>query len=125
MKISVCIPMYNEEAIAADCARTLHDAMTAHSVMTGDSFEIIFCDDGSTDRCADCVREAAAQLSDITVVGYTDNRGKGSAVREAIAASTGDIVIYTDCDPGLRHRCYRQSGRSAQGERSRCAHRLA
>ena len=98
MKISVCIPMYNEEAIAADCARTLHDAMTAHSVMTGDSFEIIFCDDGSTDRCADCVREAAAQLSDITVVGYTDNRGKGSAVREAIAASTGDIVIYTDCD---------------------------
>lgn len=98
MKISVCIPMYNEEAIAADCARTLHDAMAAHTVMTGDSFEIIFCDDGSRDKCADRVREVATELDDIKVVGYSDNRGKGSAVREAIAASEGDIVIYTDCD---------------------------
>lgn len=98
MKISVCIPMYNEEAIAADCARTLHDAMAAHTVMTGDSFEIIFCDDGSRDKCADRVREVAGELDDIRVVGYPDNRGKGSAVREAIAASEGDIVIYTDCD---------------------------
>ena len=31
-------------------------------------------------------------------VGYPDNRGKGSAVREAIAASEGDIVMYLDCD---------------------------
>lgn len=98
MKISVCIPMYNEEAIAADCARTLHDAMAAHTVMTGDSFEIIFCDDGSRDKCADRAREVSAELGDIKVVGYSDNRGKGSAVREAIAASEGDIVIYTDCD---------------------------
>lgn len=98
MKVSICIPMYNEEAIAADCARTLHDAMAAHTVLTGDSFEIIFCDDGSSDKCAERVREVAAELSDILVVGYPDNRGKGSAVREAIAASSGDIVIYTDCD---------------------------
>lgn len=90
--------MYNEEAIAADCARTLHDAMAAHTVMSGDSFEIIFCDDGSRDQCAERVREVAKELSDIKVVGYSDNRGKGSAVREAIANTDGDIVIYTDCD---------------------------
>ena len=58
MKISVCVPMYNEEKIAADCAKTLHDVMSANQVMTGDDFEIIFCDDGSTDNCGECVRGA-------------------------------------------------------------------
>ena len=31
-------------------------------------------------------------------MGYPDNKGKGGAVRTAFAASTGDIVLYTDCD---------------------------
>lgn len=101
MKINVCIPMYNESSIAADTARTLHAACSLFAEQSGDDYEIIFCDDGSADDCADIVRREAEALGDgaaIRVVGYPDNRGKGSAVRTAIAASDGDIVIYTDCD---------------------------
>lgn len=98
MKISVCVPMYNEEKIAADCAKTLHDVMSANQVMTGDDFEIIFCDDGSIDNCGERVRKLTGEYHGLRVVGYPDNRGKGSAVREAIAASEGDIVMYLDCD---------------------------
>ena len=99
MKISLCIPMYNEAKIAADTARTLWDAMAENRRRYGWDFEILFVDDGSLDDCARRVRDVAAEgKGEIRVVGYEKNRGKGAAVREAVLASDGDIVIYTDCD---------------------------
>ena len=99
MKISLCIPMYNEAKIAADTARTLWEAMAENRRCHGWDFEILFADDGSLDDCADRVRAVAADgKGEIRTVGYERNRGKGSAVREAVLASTGDIVLYTDCD---------------------------
>lgn len=101
MRVTVCIPMYNESSIAAGCVRALYSACADFSGKTGDSYEVIFCDDGSSDDCADIVRREAEALGDavdIRVVGYGKNRGKGSAVRTAFAASTGDVVLYTDCD---------------------------
>lgn len=92
MKISVCIPMYNESSIIADCARTLQKYMAANF----EDFEIIFSDDGSRDGSADIVRELA--LPNVRVVGYEHNRGKGCAVRTAMLAAEGDIVMFTDAD---------------------------
>lgn len=98
--ISVLIPMYNESAIAADTARTLWRAMDALRKEHGWSFEILFSDDGSRDGCAALVEETAKSenLTGVRVIRYEDNRGKGSAVREAVLASRGEIVLYTDCD---------------------------
>lgn len=92
MKFSLCIPMYNEAAIIADTAKTLSDYMTAHF----DEYEILFSDDGSTDGSADIVR--ALELPHVRVIGYPDNRGKGSAVREAMLEAEGDVVMFTDSD---------------------------
>ena len=98
--VSVCIPMYNEAQIAADTARTLWRAMDTFRKQYGWSFEVIFSDDGSRDGCAEIVQQTAAaeSLDGVRVIRYEDNRGKGSAVREAVLASLGDIVLYTDCD---------------------------
>ena len=93
MKLSVCIPMYNESAIAAEAVKTFSDA--CEKILPGD-WEVIFCDDGSRDGCGDIVRGSG--IGGVRVVGYEDNRGKGSAVRTAIAESRGDIVVVTDCD---------------------------
>lgn len=93
MKISLCIPMYNETSIIADTARTLTEYMTAN--FPGE-YEIIFSDDGSTDGSADLVRGLA--LPGVRVVGYEKNRGKGCAVRTALLAAQGDIVMFTDAD---------------------------
>jgi len=100
MKISVCIPMYNEAQIAADTARTVWKAMDGLRRLHGWDFEVIFADDGSRDDCAARVECAAREdgLDGVRVVGYGENRGKGAAVREAVLASDGDIVFYTDCD---------------------------
>ncbi len=92
MKISVCIPMYNENKIIADTARRLQQYMS----QSFSDWEVIFSDDGSTDGCGDTVR--ALGLEGVKVVGYEQNRGKGCAVRTAMLASEGDIVMFTDSD---------------------------
>ncbi len=92
MKISVCIPMYNENRIIAQSAKDLSRYMQE----SFDDYEILFCDDGSRDGCAETVRSLA--LPNVRVIGYPDNRGKGSAVRTAMLDATGDIRMFTDAD---------------------------
>ena len=92
--------MYNERAICVDTARTLCHAMTDFCEDKGYDWEILFCDDGSTDGSPKVLQEAVEKerLSQVRCVGYERNRGKGAAVRTAVLASVGDIVLYTDCD---------------------------
>ena len=92
MKMSVCIPMYNESSIIADCARELYKYMSANF----EDFEIIFSDDGSHDGSADIIR--SLELPGVRVVGYEQNHGKGYAVRTAMLAAEGDVVMFTDAD---------------------------
>lgn len=100
MKISLVIPMYNESSIAADTVRTVSAYMEKLAAERGLDYEVLFSNDGSTDNCADIVRDTAAELgnSRIRVTGYEKNRGKGSAVRHAMLETDGDAVICTDCD---------------------------
>ena len=98
MTVSVCIPMYNESDTVENCAAELYKKMCSYREKTGRKFEIIFSDDGSTDDGREKAEKFAAERPEIRVIGYADNRGKGSAVREGIAASCGDVVLYTDCD---------------------------
>jgi glycosyltransferase involved in cell wall biosynthesis len=90
LRLSVLIPVYNER----NTIETILDRVRASSVRT----EIICVDDCSTDG----TRERLVELHD---AGYIDrlifqpqNRGKGAAIRTALAASTGDIVIVQDAD---------------------------
>ncbi|MDD6800281.1 MAG: glycosyltransferase [Firmicutes bacterium] len=96
IKLSVCIPMYNEEKIASDTARTLTDFMTKRFGAEG--WEIIFSNDGSKDSCASVISDFSKTDGRVRLVGYKDNRGKGSAVRTAVLAAEGDYILYTDCD---------------------------
>ncbi len=98
MKISVCIPMYNEASIIADNARKLWQYMEENFV-TSDGmrdYEIIYSNDGSKDGCDKIVE--SLNLPGIKVVGYENNKGKGFAVKTAMLASAGDIVMFTDAD---------------------------
>ena len=98
MTVSVCIPMYNEIGCAEGSAASLYDKMKSLESQKGISFEIVFCDDGSTDGCGDALRAFASDKPEITVTGYPDNRGKGHAVKRAILESRGDVAVFTDCD---------------------------
>ncbi len=90
--ITLIIPMYNESGIIKDTATTLDKYMREYF----DSYEILFCDDGSKDGCGDIVREL--MLPNVRVTGYHDNKGKGSAVRHAMLEARGEIIMFTDAD---------------------------
>lgn len=92
MKFSLVIPMYNEKSIIADTAKTLSDYMDAHF----EDYEILFSNDGSKDGCDEIVREL--NLPNVRVTGYSNNQGKGCAVRTAVLEAKGDIVMFTDAD---------------------------
>ena len=93
--VSVIIPMYNEEA---SCAERIALLLSEMGKMFGSGFEVIVSNDGSTDRTKEIIESLLPRCKNLRLVSYDDNRGKGSAVREGILASSGDIVFYTDCD---------------------------
>jgi dolichyl-phosphate beta-glucosyltransferase len=84
--------MYNESSIICDTAKTISEYMEK----TFEDYEIIFANDGSKDGCDKLVEEL--KLPCVRVVGYEVNRGKGYAVRTAMLAAEGDIIMFTDAD---------------------------
>ncbi len=92
MKVSLCIPMYNESSIINATLKTVSDYMEA----TFDDYEVLFSDDGSTDNCRKAVEEFPNER--IRAVGYEKNQGKGAAIRHGVMNATGDVIIFTDCD---------------------------
>jgi glycosyltransferase involved in cell wall biosynthesis len=88
--VSVLIPVYNEvETIAEIVAR-----VRATPYLT----EIICVDDCSTDGTRDVLAQLLRDKKIAQAIYQQRNRGKGAAVRAAIAASHGDIVIVQDAD---------------------------
>ncbi len=92
MKISLCIPMYNEEKTVGDTISRVRAYMTDNF----DDWEVIFSDDGSTDGSLAIVKAAADDH--VRAVTYEKNKGKGAAVRNGVLNAAGDIIIFTDCD---------------------------
>lgn len=92
--------MYNEISTVRDTAEALSKEMTEYCRRSGSLCEVIFSCDGSTDGSYDAVpiTSGMAGAVEIKRVRSEVNRGKGSAVRRAVAASSGEVVMYTDCD---------------------------
>jgi glycosyltransferase involved in cell wall biosynthesis len=85
-KLSVIVPACNER-------ETIVEALRRVKAAPGEK-EIIVVDDGSTDG----TRELLEADPDIRLICHPKNQGKGAAIRTALAAATGDVVIIQDAD---------------------------
>jgi glycosyltransferase involved in cell wall biosynthesis len=92
--VSVIVPCYNEAAIIEETARALLEQI---SRCTG-SFQIVLCNDGSTDETAAKIGALAGRHPQITAIGYPDNRGAGYAFRQGLAVARGGYIIHMDAD---------------------------
>lgn len=94
MKLSVIIPVYNEESTIGE----LIDRVVGVDI--GDTaMEIIVANDGSTDTSADIIeqrRRARPEL--VSVYSMPINLGKGAAIRLGLYHAMGDIVLIQDAD---------------------------
>jgi glycosyltransferase involved in cell wall biosynthesis len=90
MRLSVLIPVYNER----DTIDLIIDQVRA----TPFAMEIICVDDHSTDGTQQILETLQAQGRIDKLFRHPENRGKGSAIRQALSMSTGDIVIVQDAD---------------------------
>jgi glycosyltransferase involved in cell wall biosynthesis len=101
------MPVYR---LADDIGRNIDRVVRAMAPIP--DFEVIVSDDGSDDGTRAAAESAAADHPNATVVGHEVNAGKGRAVQEGVAASTGDVVVVLDADldlppeqlPGVLHR---------------------
>ena len=94
-KVSVVIPVYNEEAGLASLFRRLYPALDA----LNHSYEIIFINDGSRDRSAAMLREQFEQRSDVTrVILLNGNFGQHMAIMAGFGMARGETIITLDAD---------------------------
>ena len=90
--LSVLMPVHNE----AGTLREIVGRVLASPV--GVPVELICVDDGSTDDSPKILDELASSDPRICVIHQRPNRGKGAAIRAAIAAMTGRVAIIQDAD---------------------------
>ena len=93
MKVSLCIPLYNEEKILRATMDELSFYMKGRF---GEDYEIVYIDDGSSDGSLAILNEKKDEHT--RIVSYQPNRGKGCAVRTGVLSAEGETVIFTDCD---------------------------
>lgn len=89
-KISIIIPVYNEEANIAK----LHREIVGTCRAAGYEFEIIIVDDGSNDRTAEIVKS----LSPVKLIRFRKNFGQTAALDAGIKAAKNEYLITMDGD---------------------------
>src|SRR3989454_11440810 len=94
-KVSVVIPVYNEEAVLPALFARLYPALDA----LGESYEVIFVNDGSSDRSAALLRGQFELRSDVTrVILFNGNFGQHLAIMAGFEATRGERVVTLDAD---------------------------
>lgn len=93
--LSIVIPVYNEEA----GLQTLFDRLFPALDILGESYEVIFVNDGSRDRSAALLREQFERRPDVTrAVLLANNAGQHMAIMAGFEHSRGEIVVTLDAD---------------------------
>ena len=94
MDISVVVPLYNEEESLPELQAWIERVMNEH----GFSYEIIFVNDGSTDRSWNVIEELSKKSNNIKGIKFRRNYGKSPALFCGFEKAEGDVVITMDAD---------------------------
>jgi glycosyltransferase involved in cell wall biosynthesis len=94
MDISVVIPLYNEDESLPELYAWIERVMKEHNF----SFEVIFVNDGSTDRSWDVITELSEKSANVKGIKFRRNYGKSPALYCGFKEAEGDVVITMDAD---------------------------
>ena len=94
MNISVVIPLLNEKESLRELTDSILDVMKSYNF----SYEIIFIDDGSSDKSWDIIEELSSKSNTIKGIKFQRNYGKSQALHAGFLKSQGQVVFTMDAD---------------------------
>lgn len=94
MKISLVVPVYNEE----DAIPIFYRAVRSYDKLKNYDVEIVFINDGSKDKTEPLINSLAGKDSLVVPLSFTRNFGKEPALMAGLCHATGDVVIPIDVD---------------------------
>lgn len=94
IQISVVVPLYNEDESIGELHDWIVRVMNEHKF----TYEIMFINDGSTDRSWEVIESLQAKNSCVKGIKFQRNYGKSAALHVGFEATKGDVVITMDAD---------------------------
>jgi glycosyltransferase involved in cell wall biosynthesis len=94
MDISIVVPLYNEDESLPKLFEWIERVMNENKF----SYEVIFVNDGSTDKSWDVIEELHKKSSCVKAIKFRHNYGKSPALYCGFRAAEGDVVITMDAD---------------------------
>ena len=97
-KISIVCPFFNEELIIQKATKKMLLLLTRQF---GEEFELILVDDGSTDKSLELICDMLQidkRFVRVVVLSYTQNQGRGRALKTGIDYARGEIIVTTEVD---------------------------
>ena len=94
-KISVIIPMYFEELVAEECYKRVSTVLKG---INNYEYEIIFINDGSTDKTLEILESIAKNDNRVKVISFSRNFGHQAAVTAGLKEVTGNVAVIIDAD---------------------------
>lgn len=91
---SVIVPLYNEELVINESYRRLKNVMD----LTNESYEIVFINDGSTDKTRERTEEICNGDEKIKLINFSRNFGHQAAITAGMDLALGDAIIVIDAD---------------------------
>jgi dolichyl-phosphate beta-glucosyltransferase len=96
IQLSVTIPAFNEANRIGPSLQRVWDYLQSRYGAGG--FEVIVVDDGSRDRTVAVVEQFRMRAPELRLIRFSQNRGKGAAVRAGMMAATGEAILFSDAD---------------------------
>ncbi|MEI8134314.1 MAG: glycosyltransferase [bacterium] len=93
--VSIVIPLYNEEDSLRELTAALREELFR---LCDNNYEIIYINDGSTDRSADILRDIVAGTSKVSTLTFRSNRGKSDGLSVGFKEARYGIVVTMDAD---------------------------
>jgi glycosyltransferase involved in cell wall biosynthesis len=94
IQISIIIPVFNEEESLPELTQWISRVM----LINGFTYEVIFINDGSTDKSWEVISGLSQEYSQVKGINFTRNYGKSAALNAGFAKASGDVVITMDAD---------------------------
>ncbi len=94
MFVSIVVPLYNEE----ENIIPLYNALKSTMDSSGNDYEIVFVDDGSTDRTSQLLEELARKDTRIKPLYFRRNFGQTAAFAAGFDHARGDVIVTIDGD---------------------------